>query len=220
MIQIGVLHVEPLCEEALRNSLMERVPEERRRKVRRTVSVRQKAAVLGAGLLLEHMLKGVLPETAEDLRIAEQAGGKPYLRDHPEIYFNLSHSGSYAACALSRLPVGIDLQQFVPRKADIAARHFTVEEQQYIREAESEEAAFFQIWALKESFLKAAGQGLRLPLTSFSIQIGEEIRITQDIDPAAYRLHLFDLGIPYALALCGQEPEIGSVQVLEPADIL
>lgn len=220
MIQIGVLHVEPLCEETLRKSLMERVPKERREKVMRTVPAQGKAAILGAGLLLGHMLKNVLPEAAENLQIAEQEEGKPYLKDYPEVHFNLSHSGGYAACALSRLPVGIDLQQFVPRRADVAARHFTEEEQQYIRKAGREEAAFFQIWALKESFLKAAGQGLRVPLTSFSIRIGEEITITQDIDPAAYHLHLFDVGIPYALALCGQEPETEPVQILELADIL
>ena len=36
--------------------------------------------------------------------------GKPYLRLHPELFFNISHSGEWIACALGNVPVGIDIR--------------------------------------------------------------------------------------------------------------
>ncbi len=36
--------------------------------------------------------------------------GKPYLRLHPELFFNISHSGEWIACVLGNVPVGIDIQ--------------------------------------------------------------------------------------------------------------
>lgn len=33
--------------------------------------------------------------------------GKPYLRLHPELFFNISHSGDWIACALGDAPVGL-----------------------------------------------------------------------------------------------------------------
>lgn len=34
------------------------------------------------------------------------AHGKPYLPGHPQICFNISHSGEYAACAFASIPIG------------------------------------------------------------------------------------------------------------------
>ena len=36
--------------------------------------------------------------------------GKPFIVDHPNIHFNLSHSGDVAICAVSNQPVGIDIE--------------------------------------------------------------------------------------------------------------
>ena len=37
--------------------------------------------------------------------------GKPYLVNHPKIHYNISHSGRFVLCAISGVPVGIDIQQ-------------------------------------------------------------------------------------------------------------
>ena len=38
----------------------------------------------------------------------EAPGGKPFLKDFPGLFFSLSHSGAYAACAVSDREVGQD----------------------------------------------------------------------------------------------------------------
>ena len=47
----------------------------------------------------------------EKITIERNAHGKPYLPGHPQICFNISHSGEYAACAFASIPIGMDLQQ-------------------------------------------------------------------------------------------------------------
>ena len=44
--------------------------------------------------------------------------GKPYLRDFPELHFNVSHSGTKMVLAISHeMPVGIDIEQIKSRKS-------------------------------------------------------------------------------------------------------
>jgi len=41
----------------------------------------------------------------EKITIERNAHGKPYLPGHPQICFNISHSGEYAACAFASIPI-------------------------------------------------------------------------------------------------------------------
>lgn len=87
--------------------------------------------------------------------------GKPYLVHHPEIHYNISHSGSVAVCAFAPFPVGVDIQEKVPSAAEkIAGRFFSAEEVQEIQKSEDPERVFFRIWTREESFAKWDGRGL------------------------------------------------------------
>ena len=46
--------------------------------------------------------------------IGRLPGGKPFFPSQPQLHFNLSHSGSYALCALDTSPVGVDIQVVKP----------------------------------------------------------------------------------------------------------
>lgn len=43
----------------------------------------------------------------EKITIERNVHGKPYLPGHPQICFNISHSGEYAACAFASIPIGM-----------------------------------------------------------------------------------------------------------------
>ena len=86
---------------------------------------------------------------------------KPYLPGHPQICFNISHSGEYAACAFASIPIGMDLQQH--RRAAwerMAERYFSAEDQKRLAAAENAETLFFRIWTEEESYGKWRGTGL------------------------------------------------------------
>lgn len=92
--------------------------------------------------------------------------GKPYLCTHQELFINISHSGDYAVCAASDYPIGIDLQQIRRVDFKICDKYFTCDEREY---AGNDSRRFFEIWAKKESRIKATGTGMTIPLNSFSV---------------------------------------------------
>lgn len=102
-----------------------------------------------------------------DAALGKTVLGKPYLKDWPGVQFNLSHSGGWGVCAVSAAPVGVDVELVRPLKQDIAKRFFTATEQGYLAHRPPEE--FFRLWTRKESFTKALGKGLTLPMDSFSV---------------------------------------------------
>ena len=86
--------------------------------------------------------------------------GKPFIAGHPELHFSLSHCKEAAACALSRRPVGIDVES-IERYHDGVAR-YTMNDAEMARilQAEHPGAEFIRLWTMKESLLKLTGEGI------------------------------------------------------------
>ena len=97
--------------------------------------------------------------------------GKPFLKEYPGLYFSMSHARSRAVCTISEVPIGVDIQEMKPLKADIASRYFTEKEQDlYFRASEEEcDKILYKIWCLKESYVKFTGKGLMEGLETFSV---------------------------------------------------
>ena len=112
------------------------------------------------------------PSVPRPLDIAANENGKPYLTAAPDVHFSLSHSAAWAVCAVSDHPVGVDIQQCRSFKPNIADRFFHPDEVQYLSSLSpaERENAFYTLWALKESYVKADGRGLRL-LRQFCVDI-------------------------------------------------
>ena len=176
---------------------------DRREKTDHYRFAKDKRLSLGAELLLRYALEteGVDGETME---FSYGAQKKPYLRDS-DVFFSLSHSGDYVLCALASCEVGCDIEKIVPVALKLAKRFFFRGEYEDIAAQTTPEARnerFFRYWTLKESFMKATGQGMALPLDAFQIVYGEDISVIQSADQRQYRFAEFD-GIPsYRCALC------------------
>ena len=134
-----------------------------------------------------------------DAQIAKTVLGKPYLAQYPGVQFNLSHSGPWGVCALSGAPVGVDVELVRPLRQNVARRFFTAGEQAYLEQCPERE--FFRLWTRKESFIKALGKGLTLPLDCFSVL--EDLMVWEG---TAWYFHQFPVEEGY-LTLCCQEPE-------------
>lgn len=134
-----------------------------------------------------------------DAELAKTVLGKPYLKGYPSVQFNLSHSGGYGVCAVSDAAVGVDVELIRPLKQDIARRFFTSTEQGYLASRPTEE--FFHLWTRKESFTKALGKGLTLPLDSFSVL--DDILYRDNI---AWFFHAYPIDDGY-LTVCCQHTE-------------
>ncbi len=116
----------------------------------------ERRASIGAGLLLQYMIKAYCHE---DTVVHYLQDGKPILVGNDGMHVSLSHSGGFCACALSKAPVGIDVQEHCGSFPLIVKRIFTDEERQYLEsipETDKDEQ-FYRLWCRKEAQLKATG---------------------------------------------------------------
>lgn len=182
----------------------DRLSTARRAKVDEQHFMEDKRRSLGAGMLLErglsdYGLKG------EETDIACGAYGKPYLKNRPDIHFNLSHAGDRAAAVFAASAAGCDIEREKTADMAVARRFFCQTEYEYVcRQGPSEQnRAFYRLWTLKESFVKTVGLGLSLPFNAFEIQFsGGEAAVRQHVDMASYFFREYVLDEGYLLALC------------------
>lgn len=108
---------------------------------------------------IRKLLAVYLGESPQEITFQLSAQKKPYIEG---IEFNVSHSAEMAVVALSKAPVGIDIE-FV--KADFSYHTLLVDcfdskEQDAIHRANDQLLAFYTLWTRKEALLKASGDGL------------------------------------------------------------
>lgn len=164
-------------------------PEERARAQRFRNGADQRRFTVARGVLRALIASYVgLPASA--LRLSAGRHGKPRLvpptvdAPHPDLTFNVSHSGELALYAIARgREVGIDLER-MDATTDIEAlarRFFSDAERSAFDSVEDERrtAAFYRVWTAKEAYLKARGLGLSLPLGAFDVALrsGEPTRL-------------------------------------------
>lgn len=224
--KVYFMNVESLADEARFTAMLENVSETRRKKVMAYRFMKDRCLSLGAELLLSDALADRAnttssADTASAIDTAAAAAvapldfrygdnEKPYLKGHEDIFFNLSHSGDYVMCTLSDLEVGCDIQKIGEANLDLAKRFFTEREYSIIADQPTDEERrdmFYRYWTLKESFMKATGLGMKLPLDSFEILISDRdrpdnITITQSVDDRAYTFTEFRDIPGYKAAVC------------------
>lgn len=199
--------VRPLEDPRLMDAIYRSASPLRREKVDRLRKEQDKRRSLGAEWLLRYALRDAgFPPDAETV---VDGSGKPRLKDGG-LFFNLSHSGDYALCAVSAHEVGCDVEKIAPIDLGVAHRFFLPEECRDIGSRPTKaarEERFFRYWTLKESVLKATGRGMALPLNAFRILPGEPGSVLQDGHPLPYRLWEFDEISGYRCAVCVAEDD-------------
>ncbi len=110
-------------------------------------------------------------------RVEEDACGKPYLPEYPNVYFNFSHCPKGCVCGISDQPIGVDIQDFRPVSEQVIRRCCSAEELKWVETEENPQEAFIRIWAMKESYVKMQGIGISQDLSGIDT-IKEKNRIT------------------------------------------
>ena len=141
---------------------------------------RDRLVFLATRVLVRQTLSRYADIDPRDWRFVANAWGRPAIADATasaaDLQFNISHSDGLIAVAVTReRQLGIDLE--FPRGTDwldLARHSFAPAEVQAVRASAADETArcFVDIWTLKESYVKAMGQGLSIPLDSFWFTFG------------------------------------------------
>lgn len=141
--------------------------------------------------------------------------GRPYIANagySEKLFFNISHTENIVVLAVSKTEkIGVDIE-WVARKRkfiDLAKRFFSeVEAGELALLPQTQQTdRFYEIWTLKEAYIKAQGEGLSIPLNSFYFQTpgqGHD-KITfvdnKSIDPESWQFWRFNLYENYRLAI-------------------
>lgn len=135
--------------------------------------------------------------------------GKPFLKTdgllNNTIHFNISHAGQWVMVALYHSPVGVDVEKLDPLGWDVPPVMFSRQEQQYVSVNPNPLHAIFEIWTLKESYLKYTGYGFQQPLSHLSLQIASKGDIVMFRDQLPLKdifFRRYELHPEYCCALC------------------
>jgi 4'-phosphopantetheinyl transferase len=109
---------------------------------------------------------------ANELTFERTSSGKPFLVGS-DYQFNLSHTKNYSLLAVSKhLPLGVDIELISSTRdlLPIAKNYFHADEYQQLVSLDDAEQTkyFYQLWTLKEAFLKVIGAGISAGLDKIS----------------------------------------------------
>lgn len=142
--------------------------------------------------MLRFVLSRYRGDAPESWRFCEGPQGRPELADAEaagHLRFSLTHTKESCAVAVAlQAAVGIDLESFerTETNIDLVAQSLSHAERDAvaIRAGPDQRRRFFEIWTLKEAFLKARGTGLAEDLNSFSFSWQDRQQIHFTANPA------------------------------------
>ena len=198
MIRVWTADVSALLEKEIYMEYYRQVPVWRREKADKIKADNDKALSIGAWILLQKM--------REAYGVSE------------EVAYNLSHSGTMAMCALSDrenedIKVGCDIEKARSFNAKLVERFFCESEKKYLLTCEDKDKMFGRFWVLKESFMKATQQGMKMALNLFEIKIEKDNTAILYKKPEqfseAYYYREFGLeNREYSMAVCSTDENI------------
>lgn len=146
-------------------------------------------------VLMRFLLEKITGVAAADHEIVSSSSGMPVSGRVRAI--SISHSNGQVACAAATAgTVGVDIERIDCRRDvnRVAAEYFSTDEVTWVA---GRSDRFHMLWVLKESWLKATGQGLGGGLATLQARVdlpNIEISLSQDLSCA---VHLFSLGEYY-----------------------
>ena len=129
--------------------------------------------------------------------------------------FNISHTHSLIVLGVTRQrALGVDVENIRAREVsiEIADRYFAPQEVAALTATplHQQQYRFFEYWTFKESYIKARGMGLSLPLDKFSFRYPDDHAVEIAIDPeladnsGCWHFWQFRPTSEYVVAICAE----------------
>ena len=143
---------------------------------------------LATRVLVRTVLGRALGVAPQSLQFIANEWGRPAVWPPAPLHFNVSHTEGLVVCLVSPNPeMGVDTEQLA-RAPDLIALAPTVFAPQELRDlaalpAIDQAHRAVVLWTLKESYIKARGMGLALPLDKFAFRFDTD-RVRLEVAPA------------------------------------
>ena len=210
---IAIHHIDDMDEEVFHRCLLW-LPKDLRHPIMRLRRKEDRDRSMLGALLIRYALSRTCSLPWKDIQIQKNEYGKPFLAASPNIHFNLSHSGQWIVVMLSEHPVGVDVEQIKSIDFTGLDLFFTSREWDRLSSYEGQQKLeyFYDLWTLKESYMKALGVGMSLPPNSFWIENDPCITVHAPERQQNWHFQQYALSPDYKLSACSASPTF-------PADI-
>lgn len=222
MAKIVAVKVPKKLEEDKFEQLASYISIERREQLGRFIRKEDAYRSLFGELLARSVIMDEMKMLNQHISFRKNLYGKPMLSGNKAFQFNISHSGRWVVMIHGEKTVGIDIEQTQAIDLGVANCFFSPLEIADLKsKAEADRREYFyDLWTLKESYIKAQGTGLSMPLDSFSIRInGKEIMM--EPDHPSYQFRQYEIDREYKLSACsigGRLPE--SIKISKEQDLI
>jgi 4'-phosphopantetheinyl transferase len=231
-IDLWICHEHALDDEAHAARMRALLTDEERAQEPRFYFAHDRRRYLATRALVRTVLSRYATLAPEAWRFAKNDYGRPEIApevlavcpEAADLRFNVSHTRGLIAMGVARgRELGVDVEHIRVRAASlgIAHRFFSADEIDALASVpeHAQQSRFFEYWTFKESYIKARGMGLSLPLDGFSFHYPQEdavrIAISDQLrdDPQRWRFWQCRPTADHLLAICaerldGPPPEI------------
>jgi 4'-phosphopantetheinyl transferase len=224
MVQITALQNSQYLQPALYESLLGFVSEDRKQRVKKFIRRKDACRSVIGEVLAKYCIAKAAGISVKTVSLHVDSFGKPLVDLDDQIHFNVSHSKSWVVCAVDSVPVGIDVEYVRRHDPDVAKRFYHPNEYAALNalpEAERN-GRFFDLWTIKESYIKALGKGLSLALDSFEVMFENgTIRMKTLSQNPVMHFRQYDLGPEYRCAACSErEAFCREIRTMTPSQLV
>ncbi len=156
--------------------------------------------------LLAYALRHEYGIVYDENKIEKNQWGKPYISAFPQIFYSVTHCSSAVAVITAPYRVGIDTEAVREYSPLVINRVCSEDEKAYIDASLDKNTAFFRLWTLKESYIKALGMGLAFPMRKAPFHIGEALKVETPL--CGCRFKLIENGSNVITAVCAMKENI------------
>jgi 4'-phosphopantetheinyl transferase len=183
---------EEITDESLLRKYQDQMSPPERQQADRFLFAKDRHRYLVTRGLVRTVLSRYVSIEPHELLFTTNSYGRPALAnaasDARSLTFNVTHTDGLIILAVAHGgEVGVDAENIRTRAVsiDIADRYFAPEEVRDLRALPDSRRVqrFFEYWTLKESYIKARGMGLSIPLHQFVFRLPAEQGIEISIDP-------------------------------------
>ncbi len=212
-VDIWLIKPQNISDKTLLQRYRQLLNQQEHKKVDRLISERGRHDALITRAFIRTILSHYAPIEPQDWVFGKGKHGKPFIENEGvNLEFNISHAHGLIACAVSKnMTLGLDVE-YIRRNSDtykLSSRYFSSFEVCVLQALPYEQQAidFYHYWTLKESYIKACGEGLAIPLDHFSFDIKtfNDISISfapqRNDNPLLWQSRLFDVTNDHKMAL-------------------
>ncbi|WP_410985596.1 4'-phosphopantetheinyl transferase family protein [Bacillus cereus] len=189
------------------NLLLSFISEEKKRRLKRYIKKEDAYRTLLGDVLIRSVICDKYGLSNTNIEFENNEYGKPGLKGFNNLFFNISHSADWIVCVVDGNSVGIDIEKVGSIEYENIIQFFSDEEKKVLnlKESTEKEEYFYDLWTLKESYVKAIGKGLSIPLNSFGIiKTGGNIKVeTNDMNFECF-FRQYELDTYYKLSVCAE----------------